>query len=282
MFGCIMHSGRVALLMRHSGAMIILIGFFMVCSKARPIFWMRGLILAVAGLGVVVIWPSLSSAQYPGSAGDLNVGTFSGSSSASSESSSGSATSSASGPASSSASATDANSSLDFASDTGPGSGPSGGGESSDDRDHHAVPAANRLQGEEATRKRALIRQFRLEFAETLTIETAYQSPLKAVSADRYLDQFSQELDAGLERQADLKSLGRDLALVRDAIDDRLDVVIASYNGGSIKRRGLFATSAPVDRSVPALRAEIGRLALKHELLAFGEYSLQAMGYYAK
>ena len=60
----------------------------MVCSKARPIFWMRGLILAVAGFGGVVIWPSLSSAQYPGSAGDLNVGTFSGSSSASSGSSS--------------------------------------------------------------------------------------------------------------------------------------------------------------------------------------------------
>ena len=281
MFGCVMHSGRAALLARHSGAMIILIGFFMVCSKARPIFWMRGLILAVAGFGGVVIWPSLSSAQYPGSAGDLNVGTFSGSSSASSGSSSGSA-SSASGSASSSASATDAGSSSGFASDTGLGSGPSAGGESSDGRDRHAAPAATRLQGQDATRKRALIRQFRLEFAKTLTIETAYQRPLKALSADRYLDQFSQELDAGLDRQADLKSLGRDLALVRDAIDDRLDVVIASYNGGSIKRRGLFATSAPVDRSVPALRAEIGRLALKHELLAFGEYSLQAMGYYAK
>ena len=282
MFGCVMHPGRAALLARHSGAMIILIGFFMVCSKARPIFWMRGLILAVAGFGGVVIWPSLSSAQYPGSAGDLNVGTFSGSSSASSGSSSGSATSSASGSASSSASATDAGSSSGFASDTGLGSGPSAGGESSDGRDRHAAPAATRLQGQDATRKRALIRQFRLEFAKTLTIETAYQRPLKALSADRYLDQFSQELDAGLDRQADLKSLGRDLALVRDAIDDRLDVVIASYNGGSIKRRGLFATSAPVDRSVPALRAEIGRLALKHELLAFGEYSLQAMGYYAK
>ena len=254
----------------------------MVCSKARPIFWMRGLILAVAGFGGVVIWPSLSSAQYPGSAGDLNVGTFSGSSSASSGSSSGSASSSASGSASSSASATDAGSSSGFASDTGLGQGSSAGGESSDGRDRHAAPAATRLQGQDATRKRALIRQFRLEFAKTLTIETAYQRPLKALSADRYLDQFSQELDAGLDRQADLKSLGRDLALVRDAIDDRLDVVIASYNGGSIKRRGLFATSAPVDRSVPALRAEIGRLALKHELLAFGEYSLQAMGYYAK
>ena len=274
MFGCVMHPGRAALLARHGGAMIILIGFFMVCSKARPIVWMRGLILAVAGFGGVVIWPSLSSAQYPGSAGDLNVGTFSGSSSASSGSSSGSTSSSASG--------SDAGSSSGFASDTGLGPGPSAGGESSDGRDRHAAPAATRLQGQDATRKRALIRQFRLEFAKTLTIETAYQRPLKALSADRYLDQFSQELDAGLDRQADLKSLGRDLALVRDAIDDRLDVVIASYNGGSIKRRGLFATSAPVDRSVPALRAEIGRLALKHELLAFGEYSLQAMGYYAK
>ena len=138
------------------------------------------------------------------------------------------------------------------------------------------------MPGQDATRKRALIRQFRLEFAKTLTIETAYQRPFKALSANRYLDQFSQKLDAGLDRQADLKSLGRDLVLVRDAIDDRLDVVIASYNGGSTKRRGLFAKSAPIHRSVPALRAEIGRLALKHELLAFGEYSLQAMGYYSK
>ena len=254
----------------------------MVCSKARPIFWMRGLILAVAGFGGVVIWPSLSSAQYPGSAGDLNVGAFSGSSSGSSGSSSGSATSSASGSSSGSASANDAGSSSGFASDTGPRSGPSDGGESLDGRDLHAAPAATRLQGQYATRKRALIRQFRLEFAKTLTIETAYQRPLKALSADRYLDQFSQELDAGLDRQADLKSLGRDLALVRDAIDDRLDVVIASQKRGSKKWRGLFVASAPVDRSVPALRAEIGRLALKHELLAFGEYSLQAMGYYAK
>ena len=254
----------------------------MVCSKARSIFWMRGLILAVAGFGGVVIWPSLSSAQYPGSAGDLNVGTFSGSSSASSGSSSGSASSPASGSANSSVSATDAGSSSGFTSDTGLGSEPSAGREFSDGWDRHAAPAATRLQGQDAMRKRALIRQFRLEFAKTLTIETTYQRPFKALSADRYLDQFSQELDAGLDRQADLKSLGRDLALVRDAIDDRLDVVIASYNGGGIKRSGLFATSAPVDRSVPELRAEIGRLALKHELLAFGEYSLQAMGYYAK
>ena len=282
MFGCVMHPVRVALLARYSGVVIILIGFFMVCSKVRPIFWMRGLILAVAGFGGVVIWPSLSSAQYPGSAGSLNDGTFSGSSSASSGSSSGSATSSASGSASRSENETDAGSSSDYASDTGLGSGPSAGEEPSDGRDRYAIPAATRLQGQDATRKRALIRKFRLEFAETLTIETAYQRPLKALSADRYLDQFSQELDTGLERQADLKSLGRDLALVRDAIDDRLDVVIASYNGGSIKRRGLFSTSAPVDRSVPALRVEIGRLALKHELLAFGEYSLQAMGYYAE
>ena len=254
----------------------------MVCSKSRLIVWMRGLTLAVAGFGGVLIWPSLSSAQYPGSAGGLNEGAFSGSSSASSGSSSGSTNSSASGSVSSSESATDAGSSSGYASDDGLESGPSAGENSSDGWDRHAAPAAIRLQGHGATRKRALIRQFRLEFAKTLTIETVYQRPLKALSADRYLDQFSQELDEGLDRQADLKSLGRDLALVRDAIDDRLDVVIASYNGGSIKRRGLFSTSAPVNRSVPALRAEIGRLALKHELLAFGEYSLQAMGYYAK
>jgi hypothetical protein len=32
----------------------------------------------------------------------------------------------------------------------------------------------------------------------------------------------------------------------------------------------------------PALRTEVQKLKLKHELLEFGEYSLQAMGYYAK
>ena len=68
----------------------------MVCSQARRILLMRGLILVMAGLGGVVIWPSLSLAQYPGSAGDLNVGAFEGLSSASSGLSSGSTSSSAS------------------------------------------------------------------------------------------------------------------------------------------------------------------------------------------
>ena len=130
-------------------------------------------------------------------------------------------------------------------------------------------------------RKRALIRQFRLEFAKILTIETANKRPLRALSADLYLDQFSKELDTGLDQQADVNSLGRDLGLVRDALDDRLDEVIASY-GGDAPRRSFFSKNASSGRSAPALRTEIQKLKLKHELLAFGEYSLQAMGYYAK
>ena len=90
-------------------------GVFMVCSKARLLLWMRGLILAVAGLGGVVIWPSPSLSQYPGSAGDLNVGAFEGSSSASSGSSSGSTGSADS----KSASATEAGPSTGSASYTG-------------------------------------------------------------------------------------------------------------------------------------------------------------------
>jgi len=101
------------------------------------------------------------------------------------------------------------------------------------------------------------------------------------LSADVYLDQFSEELDTGHDQQADVNSLGRDLALVRDALDDRLDVVIASY-GGDAPRRGFIAKNTLAGGVAPALRTEVQKLKLKHELLEFGEYSLQAMGYYAK
>jgi hypothetical protein len=133
-----------------------------------------------------------------------------------------------------------------------------------------------------AQRKRALIRQFRLEFAKTVNIDTASQQRFQPLTADRYLDQFADEIADGLERPADLKSLGQDLAVMRDAIDDRLDRVITSYTGEKQPRRGLFAHSRPVAGQTPALLGEMQQLALKHELLQFAEYSLQAMGYYAK
>ena len=155
-----------------------------------------------------------------------------------------------------------------------PASGPDSG-------DGYGGGTAATLPPKKALRKRALIRQFRLEFAKILTIETANERPLRALSADLYLDQFSKELDTGLDQQADVNSLGRDLGLVRDALDDRLDEVIASY-GGDAPRRSFFFKNASSSRSAPALRTEIQKLKLKHELLAFGEYSLQAMGYYAK
>jgi hypothetical protein len=133
-----------------------------------------------------------------------------------------------------------------------------------------------------AQRKRALIRQFRLEFAKTVNIDTASQQRFQPLTADRYLDQFADEIADGLERPADLKSLGQDLAVMRDAIDDRLDRVITSYTGEKQPRRGLFAQSRPVAGRTPALLGEMQQLALKHELLQFAEHSLQAMGYYAK
>ena len=37
--------------------------------------WVRAAVVALAGFGGLVMAPSLSLAQYPGSAGDLNTGT---------------------------------------------------------------------------------------------------------------------------------------------------------------------------------------------------------------
>ena len=238
----------------------------MVCDERRPVIWMRGLVVAAVGFGGMVFVSSMSLAQYPGSAGNLNTGAVGVSSPASSS-------------ASSSASSYGGVSSDGLAGGSMVSSNSSSGG--SDGRDDYGARIADALLPRESLRKRALIRQFRLEYAKILTIETANKRPLSAVSSDVYLDQFSKELDTGLVGQADVNSLGRDLGLLRNALDDRLDVVIANY-GGDATQRGFFSKTASAGGSASALRAEIHRLKIKHELLVFGEYSLQAMGYYVK
>ncbi|MGA1022047.1 MAG: hypothetical protein ACO3UN_05870 [Candidatus Puniceispirillaceae bacterium] len=245
--------------------------------------WVRGIMVAFAGFGGIAMAPSISLAQYPGSAGNLNDGTLGAASSASSGSASTSASTSATrSDGVSGGGSGDGSASGGFASGgSATRSGSSANGNSADGRAGYGDTTAAALPSKKATRKRALIRQFRLEFAKTMTIETVNQRPLRALSADVYLDQFSEELDTGLDQQADVNSLGRDLALVRDALDDRLDVVIASY-GGDAPRRGFFAKNTLAGGVAPALRTEVQKLKLKHELLEFGEYSLQAMGYYAK
>ena len=229
--------------------------------------------MAVAGIGYVVFGPSLSLAQYPGSAGNLNDGAFGGSSSASSDLSS--EASSTSGTADSDATS---NSS---ASDSMTNSSSYASGDDSDGDDGYGSRTVTTLPPRRDVRKRSLIRQFRLEFAKTLTVETANKQLFRASSADVYLDQFSKELDDGLDQQADLDSLGLDLGLVRNALDDRLDEVIASY-AGDAPQRNFSSKTALLGRSSLVLRNEVKKLKLKGELLEFGELSLQAMGYYAK
>ena len=217
-------------------------------------------VISAAGLS------QASFAQYPGSAGDFSDSGLSASSSSSSAatdsagSGSGDSVSGSSGDQAGTATASDR-----------------GGDDSS-----YMPQTDGQMRAGTAQRKRALIRQFRLEFAKTVNIDTASQQRFQPLQADRYLDQFADEIADGLERPADLKSMGQDLAVMRDAIDDRLDRVITSYTGEKQPRRGLFAQSRSVAGQTPALLGEMQQLALKHELLQFAEYSLQAMGYYAK
>ena len=244
----------------------------MICCERRPALWACGVAVALAGFSGMVLLPSTSFAQYPGSAGDLSAGASGASSSASSSGSSSSAATSPSGVSSDASGHGSSGGSM-------AGSGFAGGG--SDGNDGGGSKTAKALLPKKSVRKRALIRQFRFEFSKTVTSEAGNNRPLRALSADVYLEQFSEELDAGLDQQADINSLGRDLGLVRDALDDRLDEVIDSF-GGEATRRGFFLTTASAGESVSALRNKIQKLKLKHELLVFGEYSLQAMGYYAK
>ena len=247
----------------------------MVYLKCLSHIWRR----CVVAVFVVISAAGLSQAslaQYPGSAGDFSDSGLSASSSSSSA-----ATASAGSASSDSVSGSSGDSSGDSS-----GSGDQAGTATASDRggdDSSYMPQTDgQMRAGTAQRKRALIRQFRLEFAKTVNIDTASQQRFQPLTADRYLDQFADEIADGLERPADLKSLGLDLAVMRDAIDDRLDRVITSYTGEKPPRRGLFAQSRPVAGQTPALLGEMQQLALKHELLQFAEYSLQAMGYYAK
>jgi hypothetical protein len=231
-------------------------------------------VISAAGLS------QASFAQYPGSAGDFSDSGLSASSSSSSA-----ATDSSGSGSGDSVSGSSGDSSASNSGDSS-GSGDQAGTATASDRggdDSSYMPQTDgQMRAGTAQRKRALIRQFRLEFAKTVNIDTASQQRFQPLQADRYLDQFADEIADGLERPADLKSMGQDLAVMRDAIDDRLDRVITSYTGEKQPRRGLFAHSRPVAGQTPALLGEMQQLALKHELLQFAEYSLQAMGYYAK
>ena len=243
----------------------------MVYLKCLSHIWRR----CVVAVFVVISAAGLSQAsfaQYPGSAGDFSDSGLS----ASSSSSSAATDSSGSG----------SGDSVSGSSGDSSGSGDQAGTATASDRggdDSSYMPQTDgQMRAGTAQRKRALIRQFRLEFAKTVNIDTASQQRFQPLQADRYLDQFADEIADGLERPADLKSMGQDLAVMRDAIDDRLDRVITSYTGEKQPRRGLFAQSRPVAGRTPALLGEMQQLALKHELLQFAEHSLQAMGYYAK
>jgi len=228
-------------------------------------------VISAAGLS------QASFAQYPGSAGDFSDSGLS----ASSSSSSAATDSSGSGSGDSvSGSSGDSSASSGDQAETATAS--DRGGNDSSDGSSYMPQTDGQMRAGTAQRKRALIRQFRLEFAKTVNIDTASQQRFQPLQADRHLDQFADEIADGLERPADLKSMGQDLAVMRDAIDDRLDRVITSYTGEKQPRRGLFAQSRPVAGRTPALLGEMQQLALKHELLQFAEHSLQAMGYYAK
>jgi len=251
----------------------------MVYLKCLSHIWRR----CVVAVFVVISAAGLSQAsfaQYPGSAGDFSdsgLSASSSSSSAATDSSGSGSGDSVSGSSGDSSASNSGNSS---------GSGDQAGTATASDRggdDSSYMPQTDgQMRAGTAQRKRALIRQFRLEFAKTVNIDTASQQRFQPLQADRYLDQFADEIADGLERPADLKSMGQDLAVMRDAIDDRLDRVITSYTGEKQPRRGLFAQSRPVAGRTPALLGEMQQLALKHELLQFAEHSLQAMGYYVK
>ena len=248
----------------------------MIYLKCLSHIWLRCVFAVFLVISGAAALSQASFAQYPGSARDARDSGLSASSS------SGSAATNSAGSGSSGSVSSSSGGSYGDSSEASDQTGTATAFGSGDDEPSYMPKTDWQMRPGTAQRKRALIRQFRLEFAKTVSIETASQRRFQPLTADRYLSQFADEIADGLERPADLKSLGQDLAVMRDAIDDRLDRVITSYTGEKPPRRALFAHSRPVAGQTPALLGEMRQLALKHELLQFSEYSLQAMGYYVK
>ena len=248
----------------------------MVYLKCLSHIWLRCVFAVFLVISGAAALSQASFAQYPGSAGVANDSGLSASSS------SGSAADNSAGSGSSGSVSSSFGGSFGVSSEASDQTGAATAFGSGDHEPSYMPPADWQMRSGTTQRKRALIKQFRLEFSKTVIIDTASQRRFQPLTADRYLNQFADEIAGGLERPADLKSLGQDLAVMRDAIDDRLDRVITSHTGEKPPRRALFAQSRPVEGQTSALLGEMRQLALKHELLQFSEYSLQAMGYYAK
>ena len=164
----------------------------MVYLKCLLHIWRR----CVVAVFVVISAAGLSQAslaQYPGSAGDFSDSGLSASSSSSS------AATASSGSASSDSVS---GSSGDSYGDSSGGASDHAGTVTASDRgadDSSYMPQTDgQMRAGTAQRKRALIRQFRLEFAKTVNIDTASQQRFQPLQADRYLDQFADEIADGL------------------------------------------------------------------------------------
>ncbi len=134
-------------------------------------------------------------------------------------------------------------------------------------------------------RKRALVKKLRFEFSERIAleriiIEQATQFSFSAHMVEHYLNEFSKELDAGLSRPDDLKSLGEDLVLLRETVDVSIDTLLATYKGYAAYEKTLSNRRPTASQTVTNIRNDLNQLAFKNELFTFGNNSLQAMGYF--
>jgi hypothetical protein len=174
----------------------------MVYLKCLSHIWRR----CVVAVFVVISAAGLSQAsfaQYPGSAGDFSDSGLSASSSSSSAATDSSG--SGSGDSVSGSSGNSASNSGDSS-----GSGDQAGTATASDRggdDSSYMPQTDgQMRAGTAQRKRALIRQFRLEFAKTVNIDTTSQQRFQPLTADRYLDQLPMRLPTGWSGQLIEKS----------------------------------------------------------------------------
>ena len=230
-------------------------------------------------LGGLLIAPHQSLAQYPGSAGGFSSSGFGVSTSSSSNSSDSTGSGSESYNRSSQNNVTDS-SSIYGGLDTDKGATSyADGRDDSAEQISHLISPVKLGKGE---RKRVLIKKFRDEFAKTAIVETTHQQRFEPQTADIYLEQFAHELAEGLDQLADRKSLAQDLALVREAIDTRLDCLITAYASEKITPSVLPDRRSQSGEDPSILDQEIKQLSLKHDLMQFSELSLQALGTHIK
>ena len=250
-------------------------------SRSRSRSWHYGGLSMLVVMSVLVGWPDLAFAQYPGFSSDA------GSASVSAD-----AVDAPSGGSGDDASANSGGTSS-ASSNAGAGAGSAASSNRSDGGEDHSqtasngfVAATNRTKARQS-RDYYFVRKLRVEFAAMELVERRTGMAFSRHDVPRYLDELRAEL-AKMQGSAGapVQSLAHDVQHIDTELNKHIDKLLAvigtptnvapSFVPSFVY--GFLTPNPPLPKTPDAAAAKMASISLKYELMDYGEKALQAMG----